>query len=277
MAYLSWMYKTTILLSSSLNIHISIIIPVTQSSGPSGTEFIDDTGKPKNIKIYKYMKSTILKNIFISNGNYSDLSNDSREFCQRPSRHREIEDLRLKMQAKPWASEEKIHAKVQVSKKSSKGTKGKFRICTNFIERDNYTYITEGQYNQYCTPQDDNARGSWRDCPCKNLSRTRKWQGQKSHLKTSKRKIWLISIPPLSILPNVCLLSSHTKLCAPIFTKSSSPSPKIEKLESPILSSAKFYVGVFNKYLDAEIHTLSIWKNKDLAGLFSRNITTHKK
>ena len=78
-----------------------MIIPVTQSSGPSGTEFIDDTGKPKNIKIYKYMKSTILKNIFISNVNYSDLSNDSREFCQRHSRHREIEDLRLKMQAKP--------------------------------------------------------------------------------------------------------------------------------------------------------------------------------
>ena len=42
---------------------------------------------------------------------------------------------------------------------------------------------------------------------------------------------------------NVRITSSPTQLCAPISTKLSSSSPKIEKSDSPIRSSVKFYVG----------------------------------
>ena len=67
--------------------------------------------------------------------------------------------------------------------------------------------------------------------------------------KLSKIKIWSISRLPLSIIPNVNILSSQTKSCAPISTKLSSMSHKNEKSEYPIRSSTKIYVGRNLKYI----------------------------
>ena len=47
---------------------------------------------------------------------------------------------------------------------------------------------------------------------------------------------------------NVHLLSSPTQVCAPISTKSISPSPKIDKPYSPIWSSPKVYIGLNLNY-----------------------------
>ena len=56
-----------------------------------------------------------------------------------------------------------------------------------------------------------------------------------------------IKTPPFNNY-NVSPLSSPTQLCAPISTKSNSPSPKIEKSDSTIQTPAIFYVGQKLKY-----------------------------
>ena len=79
--------------------------------------------------------------------------------------------------------------------------------------------------------------------------------------------IWFISrLPPFNT-SNLHILSSPTQLCAPISTKSSSLSPKIEKSDSPIWSSSKIYVGQKLKYTSNfsvvvdGIDVLSIYNN----------------
>ena len=49
-------------------------MPVNQSIGLTGKEFIRDTAKPENTEIKKATKYTKLRNKLISDGNYSDLS-----------------------------------------------------------------------------------------------------------------------------------------------------------------------------------------------------------
>ena len=70
--------------------------------------------------------------------------------------------------------------------------------------------------------------------------------------------IWLISRLPLFNTFNVHLLSSTTQVCAPISTKWSSLSPKIEKSDSPIWSSAKIYVGQKLKYTSNFLELLMV-------------------
>ena len=56
MACCTWLFQTSILLPSSVRMHISTTMPVTRLSGSSGIKFIGDIRKPKNIKINKYIK-----------------------------------------------------------------------------------------------------------------------------------------------------------------------------------------------------------------------------